>query len=237
VLTAQWPPFEVGCSHACRGNRSYRRLEDAAGSFTLRCGPPRDTQKPHEGPRRCEDGHDTHCDLGELLGTKHYTQYPVSRLMQQFITLGAEMYLQGASMNVPPDPSVLAVVRRMLGVLSLLREVVSGSRWTVRQRRSGGLTLDPGCRRSQLVHLDVGTGALILAEITASGVRWRGYSFWRAKDWRRKANYSVRIFITSQLRPSAPHKLTCMLPVDAASLDKDIEFILGFLRPLRPNIA
>lgn len=38
-------------------------------------------------------------------------------------------------------------------------------------------------------------------------------------------------------RRFVPQKLMCIVPADAASLDKDIEFILGFLRPLRPNIA
>ncbi|RSH93579.1 hypothetical protein EHS25_007937 [Saitozyma podzolica] len=99
----------------------------------------------------------------------------------QFILLGAEMYLQGASMNVPPDPSVLAVVRRMLGVLSLLREV------------------------------DVGDPSLFVLTI-----------------WSKMA----RILVLESKRLEADGEL-----FDAASLDKDIEFILGFLRPLRPNIA
>jgi hypothetical protein len=137
-LTAQWPPLEVGCAYACRGDGSYRRLENAAGSVALRWGPSRDTQEPHERPRRCEDGYDRHRNLGELLGTRRCAHYPVLRLLQQFILLGAEMYLQGASMNVPPDPSVLAVVRRMLGVLSLLREVVSDLKRIVCERRYKG---------------------------------------------------------------------------------------------------
>ena len=38
--------------------------------------------------------------------------------------MGTELYLQGMDLRALPTPAVLAVVRRMIGVLSLLRDTV-----------------------------------------------------------------------------------------------------------------